>query len=91
MLSPIDVINTTAIKVFGVKHNQLIINNLNNLLMIVIILIILFLISATSYAAFYAYCDEDRHSFIILLLGVLLEIVMLFRIIAIKLDLIIIN
>jgi len=58
--------------------------------MIVIILILVALIVATSYGAFYAYYDEDRHSFVLLLLGLLLEMTMLFRVIAIKLDLIVI-
>jgi hypothetical protein len=58
--------------------------------MIVVILILIALIVATSYAAFYAYDYEDTHSFVLLLLGLLLEMTMLFRAIAIKLDLIVI-
>jgi hypothetical protein len=58
--------------------------------MIVVILILIALIVATTYGAFYAYYDEDRHSFVLLLLGLLLEMTMLFKVIAIKLDLIVI-
>ena len=54
----------------------------------ILIIILLILIGLTSYAAFNAYHAEDRYSCGILLIGLLIELVVLLRTIAIELQLI---